>query len=133
MTRASTSKEAARSLRDEICEAFKDPVFVEAIGPYIAKAIESSLEKKLGSIFRKLNDLEETVKVVKDDNTRLQAIVIEQGNRLEVLEIYSRAHDLIVRRLPESTYAECATASSDGSSSPLAQSHSAVAEEATAE
>ena len=121
-----TKKEEARTSvsprSDEIIEAFKDPTVVEAIasalGPFIARAIDAALEKRIGALqsaVAKLSQesaaLDAKVLEVKAENERLATWVKEQGERLEELEIYSRAHDLIIKGLPESSYSERATSS----------------------
>ena len=115
---------------DDLIDAFKDHSVIEAIGralgPYIAKAIDTALERKLATLQQKFDDLEATVETVKADNARLRALVDGQGSRLEDMEVYSRAHDLIVRGLPEASYAERATASVDGTSMLPSDSHSSV-------
>ena len=101
-------KEEARtsSRSDDIIEAFKDPTVVAAIacalGPFITQAIDAALEKRIGA-------LEAKVLEVKAECGRLKGVVEDQGRRLEEMETYSRAHDLIIRGLPESTYAAIAT------------------------
>ena len=63
---------------------------------------------------------------VEAENTLLRAQVEDQAERLEDLEIYSRAHDIIVRGLPETSHAERATKSATDSSHSSLESHQSV-------
>lgn len=107
----------------ELIEALKDPAVAEAIatalGPYIARAIDAAVDKKLAEINSVVVNL--TLEV-----SALKAQVDEQGKRLEDVEIYSRAHDLIIRGLPENSYAERSSASGTDSDALMSESHSSV-------
>ena len=107
----------------ELIEIFKDPTVADAIanalGPFIARAIDSALEKKIG-------ELNATVDALTIETDKLKAKVEDQGRRLKDMEIYSRAHDLIIRGLPEGSYAEKATACSTDSNALMLESHASV-------
>lgn len=51
-----------------------------------------------------------TIVEIKTENQWLMTQIIEQGERLEELQIYSRVHDIIERNLPEGSYFERASA-----------------------
>ena len=120
-------RSAGTSTKDELVDAFKDAtvaeVIAKALAPYIARAVEAAI----AALQTKVDALGAEVGAVKADNQRLRAQIQEQGGRLEEMEIYSRAHDLIIRGLPESTYSERATASADGTDVMPSESHTSVA------
>ena len=101
---------------DDLIEALKDASVAEsianALGPFLAKAIDTA-------ITRKLNDLHSEIDV-------LRAQVVDQGRRLEEMEVYSRAHDIIIRGLPDSSYSEVASSSSNMDVVMSAESHTSV-------
>ena len=119
---------------DELIEALLDQKVVEALGKAIGPIIAQSVDDILG---RKLSDLTTAIRDLKQENQRLtrrcddltaQNTVLrtqldDQETRLEDLENYSRASNLIIRGLPESSYAERASGSADALSS---ESHTSV-------
>ena len=128
---------ASSARTDEFIEALKDPAVAEAIasalGPFIARAIDAALDTKLtelksviAGLTLEASSLKSTVGAVQSENARLKTLVEDQGKRLEEMEIYSRAHDLIIRGLPESTYAERASASAQDTDTLMSESHSSV-------
>lgn len=108
------------STKDDLIEALKDPQVAEALACALAPIIAREVSTALTAVQNKIAELE-------SDNQRLRDQVMEQGGRLEELEIYSRSHDLVIRGLPESSYSEVATASVQDSASQSAESHSSVA------
>ena len=115
---------------DDIIEVFLDHRVVEAIGkallPAISLIIEEALTVKLGPL---LHD----VKLIKQENSRLTAAVEnlksaninlnaanrEMSYKLEMLESYQKCDNLIINGLPEGSFAECGSPSTDGTDSDL--------------
>ena len=129
---------------DEFIEALKEPSVIEAIAkalaPFIARSIDESLDAKLAEFKSSLDNIKREAVALKStvaevraqvdgiriENSLLKKQVQEQGLRLEDTEIYSRAHDLIIRGLPEGSYAERATASASEADPLPVESHTAV-------
>ena len=121
----------------DFIEAFRDLSVAEAIavaiGPFIARVIEAALEAKLAGIrtavaglARECAGLKTTLDAVNIENyAALKLQVDDQGKRLEDMEIYLHAHDLIICGLPESSYAERSSANHDADTL-TADSHSSV-------
>ena len=119
------------SRTDSIIEAFKDPSVVEsiacALGPFIARAIDEALT-------RKLNVLQATVDELSCETATLKAAVdeVKAENQmltmqLEQLERYTRRDNLIISGLPEGSYAESATrATNTSTTEPPAESSAAT-------
>lgn len=108
----------------ELIEAFRDTSVAEAIaaalGPFIARAIDAALEAKLAGLRTTVAGLatdnagfKASLVAITLENTTLKLQVEEQSRRLEDVEIYSRAHDIIIRGLPETSHAERASANAD--------------------
>ena len=121
-TRATALCGASSSTKaEELVEALRDPTVAAAIaaalGPYIARAIDAALEAKLAGLRSAVDELATDNAVLKTslnamttESNQLKVLVEEQGRRLEDVEIYSRAHDIIIRGLPEGSHAERASA-----------------------
>ena len=94
--------------RDDILEAFRDPLIADAIakalGPYIARAIDEAFGAKIAA-------LDATVSDLKQENREL-------SDRISSLEAYTRCDQLVIRGIPDLSYADKAAASvaSDGAS-----------------
>ena len=117
-------------------KAILDPRVINALnkamGPSIARLIQDGIQLHLAPVIASVTtfktdlarlstehaDLSSTVLSVEATNKRLSAQVLELHTRLEDQEIYSRAHDIIIRGIPEAgqTYASVAAdAQSSGS------------------
>lgn len=111
---------------DEFIEALLDSRVVEALAKALMPCLQLTIDEAIG---KKLEGLTAAVRELKSDNARqakqydilaldnvnLQKLVSEQSRRLNELETYSRRENLIIRGLPESSFAESATASSTSS------------------
>lgn len=113
-------------MRDELVEALKDPTVATALANSLGLIIAQAVQTAIIGLQARLDVLETTVSEVKEGNLRLRPQIQAQGGRLDELEIYSRAHNLITRGVPESSYSERATASAS-SSTASTDSHVAVA------
>lgn len=110
-----------RPMTEEIAEALLDPKVAESLAKALSPFIALTIDEAVG---RRMDQLAAAIKDVKADNvrlgrrleeaaaetTRLQRTVMEQSERLEDLESYSRSDNLIIRGLPENSAAERATA-----------------------
>jgi len=153
MSRSAPTKARSSSSTDELIEALLDAKLVEALAaalsPYITKLIDSHVSarfdaldkslnelKALGEATKKSNDtlkqeavrLRRSCEALKEENALLKKQLDEQAARVEDLDVYSRSDNLIIKGLPEQSYAERATDSSDASrpAPPSAASHLAV-------
>ena len=134
-----SSRSSAPSCQtDSIIEALKDATVAEAIacalGPYIAKAIDDALTKRLAPMQAFIDELSQesallktTLTEVRAENTRLTTQLLDHEARLEEIELYSRSHDLIVRGLPEGGFSETATSAAVDTNFSSMESHSSVA------
>ena len=125
-TRSSTP-----SMAEELADALLDTRLVEslaeALSPHIKRLIDDHVTSRFAELDKKINELkksrdeqkQETVELrkscdaLKEENVRLYRQLGEQATQLENLDIYSRADNLIIKGLPERSYAERA---SDGPS-----------------
>jgi hypothetical protein len=123
---------------DDFQTLLLDSKVLEALGKALAPIIAQSIEENLT---KRIEDLTATVKTLKDANATIvkknddleqelnvlrKRVLVNEG-RIEDTEIYSRSHDLIIRGLPESSYAQRATAASNTtSSSDMAESSAAL-------
>lgn len=91
---------------DDLIEALSDTRVAEALAralsPYITKSIDEYVS-------RKLDNLESQLETLKRENVELRSRSSIQDKRIEELDSYSRADNLIVRGLPERSSAERAT------------------------
>ena len=127
---------AEPNFTEELLEALLDERIVEAIGSAISpsitkavadavnKAVADAVNKAVAPFVAKIETLSATVKkieaenvrlskrceAIEEDNKRLKKDDAECGRRLDDLEAYSRADNLIIRGLPESSAAERASA-----------------------
>jgi hypothetical protein len=123
---------------DDIVDALLDSRVVEALAkalsPFIKKSIDEALDERLAALAK-------SVQEVKQANDRLQAQVGElrkanadlrqhvdsQSTRVDALEAYSRLDNLIIKGLPDRSYAERGThAAADADSAALADSQMSV-------
>lgn len=93
---------------ESVLEAILDPKACEAI----ANALAPFLTKILSDIINnKFLELSTRVDALEAETSKLQGVVQEQARRIEGMEAYSRTDQLVIRGLPEVTYAERASAS----------------------
>ena len=95
-----------------------------SLAPIIAQAIEAKLLSRIEELTVKVNTLHvENVALNNRQNQleqeveALQIRLREQNQRMEDVEIYARAHDIIIRGLPDLGYAQRAAPASSLSSS----------------
>jgi hypothetical protein len=123
---------------DDLQGLLLDPKVLEALGKALAPIIAQSIEANLS---KRIEELSATVKSLKESNdtllkkstdaeheiSELRKRVAASEVRIEDVDIYSRSHDLIIRGLPESSYAERASAASNTTStSDVAESSAAL-------
>jgi hypothetical protein len=96
----------------------------KALGPIIAAALEDTLIKRLDGLSTAVKDLrasnEALVKrqdAMDKEMTALRERVNDNATRVEDTEIYSRAHDLIIRGLRETSFASVTHPASSSSAS----------------
>jgi hypothetical protein len=105
---------------EDIAEALLDSRVVDALAkalaPFIALAIDESLNKKLDGLTATVRELKtENTRLAKQcegvakENEDLKKLVNDHGQRLDAVESYSRRDNLIIRGLPEMSSAERAT------------------------
>jgi hypothetical protein len=110
------SRKNVSATADDILVSILDPKVLEALGkslaPIIAQAIEANLT-------RRIEELSVSVKTLQDSNVilvqkqevfereiaDLRKRLRENEGRIEDVETYSRAHDLIIRGVPDNSYA----------------------------
>ncbi len=122
---------------EDFIEALLDQRVLDAITKVmtpLTKALEASLSKRLDAMaitLRSLREdngrLSEQCKTLVTENADLKRLVADNERRIDDLERYSRSDNLIIRGLPESSFAERATTApplTDGSA--LQESHSSV-------
>jgi FtsZ-binding cell division protein ZapB len=142
----STRKSATTA--DDILASLTDAKVLDGLGkalaPIIAQAIEANLTRRIEELTVKVNSLEGTVKTLTDSNVLLvnkqngferevadlQKRLRETEGRVEDTETYSRAHDLIIRGLPEDSYAQRAQSGSTTGSATATAESSVVLEDA---
>jgi hypothetical protein len=121
---AMATKKSVASSHEDILTSILDPKVIELLGrtlaPIIAQSIEANLTKRIEELTVTVNKLKETNDVLtkkqqnhEQDMLALRKRLNETEGRLEDVEIYSRAHDIIIRGLPENSYAERATLASN--------------------
>jgi hypothetical protein len=104
------------STTDDIVAHLLEPRVLEllgkALGPFIAASLEETLIKRLDGLSTAVKDLRTSNDVLvkrqaamDKEMDELRARVNDNAARVEDTEIYSRAHDLIIRGLPETSYA----------------------------
>ena len=107
---------------EELSEAILDSKIIDslakALSPLIILSIDECLNKRLSALSGQLDDLKRNnatlntrTEELKLENATLRKQLCEHTTRLDDLEAYSRADNLIIKRLPEQSYAERATAS----------------------
>src|ERR1043165_4653793 len=108
---------------DDLSEAILDSKIVEslakALSPLLTTSIEECLCTRLSAFSKQLDDIKRNYSslVVRADeltkeNVSLRKQLKDHASRLDDMEAYSRADSLIIKGLPEQSYAESATASS---------------------
>jgi hypothetical protein len=116
-------------MAEELAEALLDTKFAEslaeALSPYIKPLIDDHVTSRFAELDKSIVELkkwrdtskQETAELrkscqtLKEENVRLYRQLDEQATRLEGLDSYSRADNLIFKGLPERTYAERASGS----------------------
>ena len=153
MSRSGPSKARSSTTTEDLIEALLDSKLVEALAaalsPYLTKLIDNHVTARFDALDQSLAELkasgeatkkshealkQETVglkrsyEALKEENVLLKKQLDEQAARVEDLDVYSRSDNLIIKGLPEQSYAERATDSSDASrpAPPTAASHLAV-------
>jgi len=127
---------------EDVIETLLDQRVIDAICkslmPMIALTVEEAMDKKLRSILRDIAALKKENVSHRLEIGKLQASVADLQNserghkaKLEALEAYQRSDNVVIRGLPESTYAEagCPSAGSDIASTDRGET--SVAAEAT--
>src|SRR5271155_4178244 len=103
-----TTGSASASRAKELIEALRDPelssALIDAFRPIIARAVEAGIQERLAAVTTALDALTTSVTVIstemntlKIDNVTLKTQLADQERRLEDMEIYARAHDIIIR------------------------------------
>ena len=127
-----------KAKHEDLIEAILDPRVVSALAaalsPLITTSIDAAIDKKIGELLTAVRDLKrennDLRKKQVEDGQKINVLVKlvdEQAIRLDNLENYSRSDNLVIRGLPEATFAERATASTDTSHDhPMAVSHQSV-------
>ena len=108
-------------IADQILEAMKSEPVAEAIAnalaPLIALSVQEVIKSELGVSLKELVADTKAMKVsllsLKSENEELKSQVKTLQDKFEVIDRDSRAKNLIIRGLPESSYSE--RASADGS------------------
>lgn len=114
-----------RSVADQLLESLKNEDIAAAIGkamsPFISLAVSETVKNTMQEItksFKELalenRNLQQKVKSLEDDNTNIKKRLVSAEDRLEVIERESRRGNIIIRGLPESSYAERASAATSG-------------------
>jgi len=110
----------ASSKADDMLEALLDPRVAEAIAKALQPALSLSLEEVVG---KRMEGMLTAIRELKQENSKLATMcesaakeiialkltVDDQSRRLDDMEVYSRATNIIITGLPESSFAELAT------------------------
>ena len=121
---AKTDDTASKTKADDFIEALLDPRVTEALCKSLSAMItltnEEVLTKKFGKLFddvktmqRQTDNLNKTTADLKLENVKLQ-------KRIDDLETQSRCENLIIRGVPESSYAERVSGGSSAGNSTIA-------------
>jgi len=98
---------------DDVLDAILDPRAVEAIAkalaPFITTAFDKCLTDRLSSLLTHVDEL-------RAENVKLNKELLQQSQRIDDLEAYSRSENLIIRGLPEASVAERSSATLGSSS-----------------
>ena len=124
---------------DDIIDALLDSKVVDALAnalsPLIKKIINESLDDRIAAISKSVTEAQETsaklasrVTELTKENADMRLQLSSQGARLDSMETHSRLDNLIIKGLPETSYAERGTRGSTDADESLhtADSHSAV-------
>jgi FtsZ-binding cell division protein ZapB len=144
---AKSKSSSTTTVNEELIEALLDSKLVEALAealsPFIKKMIDehvtsrfAALDKSIGELKRSSESLKQesallkkSQEALKQENVLLRKQLDEHTVRVENLDVYSRSDNLIIKGLPEQSYAERATDNAGGatrSAPPSADSHLAV-------
>lgn len=108
---------------EDLSEAILDSKIVEslakALSPLITLSIEECLSTRLSALASQLDDIKRSHSALAvhadeltKENVSLRKQLKDHASRLDDLEAHSRADSLIIKGLPEQSYAESATMSS---------------------
>ena len=124
---------------DDIIDALLDSKVVDALAnalsPLIKKIINESLDDKIAALAKAVTEAQQTsaklstrVAELMNENADMRLQLTSQEARLDAMETYSRLDNLIIKGLPETSYAERGTRGSADADESLhtADSHSAV-------
>jgi len=117
------------SVVDQLLEALKQDSITEALGaaiaPFLALSVQEIINKELGQTHKQLTadnkTLKNQVQALSTENVELKTRLTSAEERLDTLDRESRGKNIIIRGLPEGSYAERAGASNapDDSASSL--------------
>jgi len=123
---------------DDIIDALLDErvgeALARALGPFLKKSIDEALQEKFAEFNRTLHALKKDnvalhvqVDELRIENTDLRRQVVEQNVRVEAIETYSRIDNLIIKGLPDQSFAERGTpAATNADSVSLVAGHTSV-------
>ena len=111
---------------DDLVEALLDGRVVEAlakaVSPFMKKTIDKCLTERLEVVSKTIKDVQQNnnklqgqVQVLEKTNTELRQQTTRLTERLEALESYSKLDNLIIKGLPEKSYAERGSLSAESS------------------
>ena len=122
-TRAATEAERKTETRNDLIEAFKDPMVLElivkALAPAIAKAVDEALERRFVVLDKSVSELQRETQDLKQQNLQLV-------ERLSSLESYTRLDQLIISGIPETSFAERTASSQTATASAQESSLAAI-------
>lgn len=106
-------------ITSQLLEALKNDsvteAFAAAIAPSLALSVQEIINKELGQTIKRLvadnKTLSGKVQQLQEENAGLKTRLVSVEERLEVMDRESRGSNIIVRGLPEGSYAERASAS----------------------
>ena len=120
MSKSRSQEAKPRSLADELIEALQDDRVIQTLGkalsPLISLTVQEAVNKQLEGLSANLRDLKadnvrlkNQCEAIAGENTRLLKTVDEHRRRLDDIEAYSRSDNIIIRGLPEKSFAERAS------------------------
>lgn len=118
MPKVKSDDTLAKSKADDIIEALLDPRVNEALckslSTMIALTIEETLTRKFGKLFEDVKILQRQNDSLKKVTTDLKVENDKLCKRIDELETHSRCENLVIRGLPETSYAERASGGATG-------------------
>jgi len=95
---------------EDLIEALLDPRVVAALSsalkPMIAESVDAAIDKRIGQLITSVKEIESRQSKLEQQLTALRKINTEQEVRIDELEAYSKLDNLIIKGLPEKSYAE---------------------------